>query len=425
MIVLVLGSGAREHALAWRVARDGHRVFAAPGNPGAARVATCLPCEILDPVAVVAIARGCGAQLVVVGPEAPLVAGVVDALAAAGIPAFGPTRAAARLEGSKSFAKEFMARHGIPTAPFVVCDDLAAVERALSAFGAPVVVKADGLVAGKGVLVAATAAEARAFAAVCLSGSRFGDAGRRVVVEAFLPGVERSLFYLADGTRVVAFPPARDYKRLGDEDRGPNTGGMGAYAPAELEPALVSAVEETVARPTIAGLAAEGVPFRGLLYVGLMVDGASFRVLEYNARFGDPETQALMPLVAGDLAEHLLAVVRGGLAGPLAILPGATVAVVLAAPGYPEAPRAGEPIAGLEQWPAPAQEDDECTWCFHAGTRRDGAKIVTAGGRLLTIVAHAADRATARERAYVALGRLHLDGGQWRKDVAGKEPAWT
>ncbi len=425
MIVLVLGSGAREHALAWRIARDGHRVFAAPGNPGVSRVATCLPCDILDPAAVLVTAHGCGAQLVVVGPEAPLLAGVVDALAAAGIPAFGPTRAAARLEGSKSFAKEFMARHGIPTAPFAVCDDLPAVERALSAFGAPVVVKADGLVAGKGVLVAATADEARGFATVCLSGTRFGDAGRRVVIEAFLPGVERSLFYLADGARVTAFPPARDYKRLGDEDCGPNTGGMGAYAPAELDPDLVRAVEETVARPTIAGLAAEGTPFRGLLYVGLMIDGTGFRVLEYNARFGDPETQALLPLVAGDLAEHLLGAARGELAGRLAVVPGATVGVVLAAPGYPDASRAGETIAGLEDWPAPAQEDDERTWCFHAGTRRDGTQIVTAGGRVLTIVAHAADRATARERAYAGLGRLHLDGGQWRSDVARKEPAWT
>ncbi len=425
MIVLVLGSGAREHALAWRIARDGHRVFAAPGNPGAARIATCLPCDLLDPAAVVATARDCGAELVVVGPEAPLVAGVVDALAAAAIPAFGPTRAAARLEGSKSFAKEFMQRHAIPTAPFAVCDDLPAVERALATFGAPVVVKADGLVAGKGVLVAATVDEARAFAIECLSGARFGDAGRRVVIEAFLPGIERSLFYLSDGKRVIAFPPARDYKRLGDDDRGPNTGGMGAYAPAALDAALVHAVAATVAAPTIAGLAAEGTPFRGLLYVGLMIDGATFRVLEYNARFGDPETQALLPLVGGDFAQHLLAAARGELAGPLDIVPGATVAVVLAAAGYPDAPRSGGTIEGLEDWPVPALEDEERTWCFHAGTRRDGDRLVTAGGRVLTIVVHADDRDGARRRASIAMGRLRLEGGQWRKDVASKEPAWT
>jgi len=424
MIVLVLGSGAREHALAWRLARDGHRVFASPGNPGAARIATCVA-GALDPDAVVATARGCGAELVVVGPEAPLVAGVVDALAAAGIPAFGPTRAAARLEGSKSFAKEFMARHGIPTAPFAVCDDLPAVERALATFGAPVVVKADGLVAGKGVLVAHSSDEARAFAAACLSGERFGDAGRRVVIEAFLPGVERSLFYLADGARVASFLPARDYKRLGDGDHGPNTGGMGAYAPAGLDAALVEAVERTVALPTLAGLAAAGTPFRGLLYVGLMLDGATFRVLEFNARFGDPETQALLPLVDGDLGTHFLAAARGTLAGPLSFVPGATVGVVLAAPGYPDAPRAGDAIAGLEAWPAPAAEDTERLWCFHAGTRRDGGRLVAAGGRVLTVVAHAADRAAARDRAYAGLARLDLAGGQWRRDVAIPEPAWT
>ncbi len=425
MILLVLGSGAREHALAWRLARDGHRVHAAPGNPGIARVATCLPCDLLDPAAVVAVARAVAADLVVVGPEAPLVAGVVDALAAAGIAAFGPARAAARLEGSKSFAKEFMARHGIATAPFAVCDDEPAVERALAAFGAPVVVKADGLVAGKGVLVARGLDEARAFARECLSGARFGDAGRRVVIEAFLPGVERSLFFLADGRRVTPFLPARDYKRLGDGDRGPNTGGMGAYAPAELEPSLLREVEDTIARPTIEGLAAEGSPFRGLLYVGLMIDGPAVRVLEFNARFGDPETQALMPLVDGDLGEHLRAAAQGALAGPLPFVPGATVGVVLAAAGYPEAPRGGDPIEGLAGWPEPAAEDAARLWCFHAGTRREGDTLVAAGGRVLTVVAHAADREAARERAYAGIGRLALAGAQWRHDIASPEPAWT
>jgi phosphoribosylamine--glycine ligase len=425
MIVLVLGSGAREHALAWRLSRDGHRVFAAPGNPGIARVATCLPCDPLDAAAVVDLARGLAADLVVVGAEAPLVAGVVDALAAAGLAAFGPTRAAARLEGSKSFAKEFMARHGIATAPFAVCDDRAAVERALATFGAPVVVKADGLVAGKGVLVAPALDEARAFAQACLSGARFGDAGRRVVIEQFLPGIERSVFFLADGRGVAPFLPARDYKRLGDGDRGPNTGGMGAYAPADLDPALLRQVEATIARPTIEGLAAEGAPFRGLLYVGLMIDGAAVRVLEFNARFGDPETQALMPLVAGDLGAHFLAAARGALAGPLDFVPGATVGVVLAAAGYPDAPRGGDRIAGLATWPAPEVEDAECLWCFHAGTRRDGDEFVAAGGRVLTVVAHAADREAARERAYAGLGRLALAGAQWRRDVASPEPAWT
>ncbi len=432
MTILVLGSGAREHALAWRLARDGHRVVSAPGNPGCARVGACRPVDPLDPAAVVGLARDVGASLVVVGPEAPLVAGVADALVAAAIPVFGPGARAARLEGSKSFAKEFMARHGLPTAPFFACDDLDAVDRALAALvpagDGRVVVKADGLVAGKGVLVAERAA-ARAFAAGCLDGSRFGDAGRRVVVEAFLPGEEVSLFFLSDGARVARFPPARDAKRLGDGDRGPNTGGMGAFAPSDLDPGLARRIEETVALPTVAAMAAEGSPFRGLLYVGLMIGPDGPQVLEFNARFGDPETQVLLPLVEGDFGELLLECARGRLVSPLLVGPGATVGVVLAAAGYPEAPRAGDPVRGLERWPAPAEEDREGRWCFHAGTRRVDGDLVAAGGRVVTVVARAADRESARRRAYVGLSRLDLAGGQARRDIAGPGPvearAWT
>jgi len=268
MKILVLGSGAREHALAWRLARDGHAVACAPGNPGAARVASLVPLDPADPVAVVAAARAQGSDLVVVGPEAPLVAGVVDALATAGIAAFGPSAKAARLEGSKAFAKEFMVRHGIATAPFVVCDDVVAADRAVDRFLAEdgrVVLKADGLAAGKGVLVTARRDEARAFARA-----------EAPLVEAFLAGEEGSLFFLSDGTRIARFLPARDFKRLGDGDHGPNTGGMGAYAPSDLDPGLAERVERTIALPTIEGLATEGTPFRGLLYVGLIVspDGA-------------------------------------------------------------------------------------------------------------------------------------------------------
>ena len=429
MKILVLGSGAREHALAWRLARDGHTVACAPGNPGAARVASLVPLDPADPVAVVAAARAQGSDLVVVGPEAPLVAGVVDALATAGIAAFGPSAKAARLEGSKAFAKEFMVRHGIATAPFVVCDDVVAADRAVDRFLAEdgrVVLKADGLAAGKGVLVTARRDEARAFARACLDEGRFGAAGSRLVVEAFLAGEEGSLFFLSDGTRIARFLPARDFKRLGDGDHGPNTGGMGAYAPSDLDPGLAERVERTIALPTIEGLATEGTPFRGLLYVGLIVSPDGARVLEYNARFGDPETQVLLPLVAGDLGRVLLECARGTLATPLSFRPGATVGVVLAAAGYPESPRTGDVLGGLDRWPSPAEEDRLERWCFHAGTRRrDDGTLVAAGGRVLTVDAHAADRATARARAYEGMGHLVLEGGQVRSDVAREGPAWT
>ncbi|MEO6463125.1 MAG: phosphoribosylamine--glycine ligase [Candidatus Eisenbacteria bacterium] len=428
MKILVLGSGAREHALAWRLARDGHVMLVAPGNPGAARVATLVPLDPLDPAAVVSATRTHAVDLVVVGPEAPLVAGVVDALVAAGIAVFGPTAAAARLEGSKAFAKEFMARHGIATAPFAVCDDEAAAGRAIERFLAAgrVVLKADGLAAGKGVLVTGERAEARAFARDCLAQGRFGAAGARLVVEAFLPGEEVSLFFLSDGVRVRRFVAARDFKRLGDGDLGPNTGGMGAHAPADLDPALAERIEQSVALPTIAGMAREGAPFRGLLYVGLMLGPDGPRVLEYNARFGDPETQVLVPLVAGDLGALLAQCANGSLTAPLAFHPGATVGVVLAAAGYPAAPRAGDVVHGLASWPAPVEEDEAGVWCFHAGTRQraDGA-LVTAGGRVVTIVARAADRATARARAYAGVTRLSLDGGQVRHDVAREGTAWS
>jgi phosphoribosylamine---glycine ligase len=427
MKILVLGSGAREHALAWRLAQDGHAVLVAPGNPGCARVATRLRLDPLDLPAVVAAARAEAVDLVVVGPEAPLVAGVVDALAVAGIAAFGPTAAAARLEGSKAFAKEFMARHGIATAPFAVCDDEASAARAVERFLAAgrVVLKADGLAAGKGVLVTADAGEARAFAHDCLAGTRFGPAGARLVVEAFLPGEEVSLFYLSDGARLLPFLPARDCKRLGDGDRGPNTGGMGAHAPADLDLALAERIERTVARPTIDGLAHEGTPFRGLLYVGLMIGPDGPRVLEYNARFGDPETQVLLPLVAGDLGALLAECAAGALSAPLEFRPGATVGVVLAAAGYPDAPRAGDVVHGLADWPAPAAEDRAEQWCFQAGTRqREDGALVADGGRVLTVVARAADRATARARAYDGLSRLSLAGGQVRGDIALEGSAW-
>ncbi|MGH7725472.1 MAG: phosphoribosylamine--glycine ligase, partial [Candidatus Eiseniibacteriota bacterium] len=301
---------------------------------------------------------------------------------------------------------------------FEVVDDVDRAVDAARRLGYPAVLKVDGLAAGKGVLVARDAAEARAFAFECLVGGRFGAAAERLVVEAFLPGEEASLFFLTDGERVRRFLPARDYKRLADGDEGPNTGGMGAFAPARLDPALAQHVEDAVARPTLAALAAQGAPFRGLLYVGLMIGPAGPRVLEFNARFGDPETQVLLPLVDGDLGALLLECAEGRLASPLSFREGATVGVVLAAPGYPEAPRTGETIDGLDAWPAPDAEDRAECWCFHAGTKLEDGRVVTSGGRVLTVVARAADRAESRRRAYEAAARLRFPGAQVRTDVA-------
>jgi phosphoribosylamine--glycine ligase len=424
MKILVVGSGAREHALAWRLARDGHAVLAAPGNPGIARVAALRPVAAQDTDALVALARSEAVDLVVVGPEAPLAAGLADALSASGVRVFGPTQAAARIESSKAFAKEIMAEAKIPTASARVVSTVEEAMAAVRALSFPVVLKADGLAAGKGVLVAEDSDEAHAFAASCLESARFGHAGARLVVEEFLAGEEASLFFLSDGLRVRRFLAARDYKRLHDGDRGPNTGGMGAYAPAPLDAATARAVEEKVALPALEAMTARGTPFRGLLYAGLMLTASGPRVLEFNARFGDPETQVLLPLVAGDLGELLDECARGALASPLEFEPGSAVGVVLAAPGYPEAPKDGAPIGGLDVWPDPTREDDDGCWCFHAGTRRDeNGQTVAAGGRVLTVVARASDRDAARRRAYAGLDRLSLAGGQARRDVAASVTA--
>ena len=423
MRLLVVGSGAREHALAWRLARSGHHasgheVHAAPGNPGIARVARCHDAAANDVAAQVALAKALAVDLVVVGPEAPLALGLVDALTRAGIAAFGPARAAARLESSKAFAKEFMARHGIPTAPFRIARSVPEALAAAASYGYPCVLKADGLAAGKGVLVAQGEAEARVFAQLCLEDGVFGEAGSVLVVEQFLPGEEASLFFLADGARVLRFPPARDFKRLLDGDGGPNTGGMGAFAPAPLSPGLCARIEDDVALPTLAGMAGEGAPFRGLLYVGLMLGPNGARVLEYNARFGDPETQVLMPLLETDPAGLFAACARGALDSEMRFSGAAAVGIVLAAPGYPDAPVAGGVLEGLERWPTPSEEDARATWCFHAGTRQAGERTVAAGGRVLTVVARRATLPEARGAAYDAMRGIALEGGQARSDIA-------
>ena len=415
--VLLLGSGAREHALARSLAADPavDTLLAMPGNPGIAAHATCLAGDPTDTAAVVATAREESVDLVVVGPEAPLVAGVADALAGAGIPCFGPTAEAARLEGSKAFAKEVMAAAGVPTAASHVCGTAEEVDAALDATGAPYVVKEDGLAAGKGVVVTGDRDEATAHAAACT-----GRPGGRVVVEDFLDGPEVSLFCLCDGTTVVPLAPAQDFKRVGDGDHGPNTGGMGAYSPLtwvdEQVPDLVEQVVATVARPTIEEMARRRTPFVGVLYVGLALTSGGPRVVEFNARFGDPETQSVLARLRTPLAGVLLAAAQGRLAElpPLEWSDEHSVTVVLAAPGYPAAPLTGGTLTGLEE-----AEATEGVHVLHAGTRRaeDGG-LVSAGGRVLSVVSLGEDLARARARAYGAVHRIQLEGSHFRGDIA-------
>jgi phosphoribosylamine--glycine ligase len=399
--VLVLGSGAREHALCLALAHDPQvtALVCAPGNAGTAAVAEQRGVDPVDGAAVTALARDVRADLVVIGPEAPLVAGVADAVRAAGIACFGPSRAAAQLEGSKAFAKQVMAAAGVPTAAARVCtgaDDAAA---ALDEFGPPYVVKDDGLAAGKGVVVTSDRDEALAHAAAC----------GRVVIEEFLDGPEVSLFCLTDGTSVLPLLPAQDFKRIGDGDTGPNTGGMGAYAPLDWLPdGFTAEIVRTVARPTIDELRRRGTPFAGLLYIGLAVTSRGPRVVEFNARFGDPETQAVLALLETPLARVLLWAAVGGRAPVLQWRPGSAVTVVRAAAGYPDTPRTGDVITGAEQ-----------PGVIHAGTRRrDDGAIVSSGGRVLSITATGATLAEAREAAYALAATVDLPGGQQRSDIA-------
>ncbi|WP_454777764.1 phosphoribosylamine--glycine ligase [Georgenia muralis] len=422
MRILLIGSGAREHALARTLARDPRttELVVAPGNPGTAGVATSLELDILDGHAVAAAALGMRADLVVVGPEAPLVAGVVDAVRAAGIPCFGPSREAARLEGSKAFAKEMMAAAEVPTALAHVCTDLEQIAAALDAFGAPYVVKDDGLAAGKGVVVTSDRDEALAHAIACLAKDGGDDATQgvpAVVVEEFLDGPEVSLFCVSDGTAVVPLEPAQDYKRLGDGDAGPNTGGMGAYSPLPWAPAdLTEQVLDRVALPVVAEMARRGTPFVGLLYCGLALTSRGLRVVEFNVRFGDPETQVVLARLTSSLADLLLAAATGRLAevDEPRWSGGAAVTVVLAAHGYPGQVRKGDVITGVED-----AEALDGVHVLHAGTSRDGeGSLVAAGGRVLSVVGEGPDLAAARERAYEGVARITFDGAQHRTDIA-------
>ena len=424
MEILVVGTGAREHALVRALSLDPTvtALHAAPGNPGIGALATLHAVDPLDGFAVAALATRLGVGLVVVGPEAPLVAGVADAVRDAGIPAFGPSAAGARLEGSKAFAKEVMAAAGVPTAEPRVATTLDEAAAGLDAFGAPYVVKDDGLAAGKGVVVTSDRDEALAHAAACLA-----KADGRVVVEDYLDGPEISLFVLCDGTDVVPLVPAQDFKRVGDGDAGPNTGGMGAYSPLPWAPAdLVHEVVETVARPTVAEMARRGTPISGVLYVGLALTSRGLRVVEFNARFGDPETQVVLARLRTPLAGVLLASATGSLSAlpPLEWSDDAAVTVVVASGGYPGAVRSGDPITGVEN-----AEALTGVHVLHAGTalRQDpagdddalgGAHLVAAGGRVLSVVGVGPDLAAARAAAYAGVARIELPGSHHRTDIA-------
>ncbi len=424
MTILLLGSGGREHALAWRLSRSASlgRLVCAPGNPGMARLAELRALDIESPDAVVAVAREIGADLVVVGPEAPLAAGVADALREAGVPTFGPSKGAARLEWDKGFSKAFMERWGIPTAASrtFVSSQLDEARSYLGAHQLPVVIKASGLAAGKGVVIATTTGEAIEAVDGMLSGTTFGDAGSSVVVEEFMEGEEASIFALTDGDDYVLLAPSQDHKRVGDDDTGPNTGGMGAYAPA---PIVTDRVLERIAReivePTLAGMRQEGTPYSGCLYVGVMISDEIPRVVEFNSRFGDPETQVVLPLIEGDFARLLYAAATGDLqsVGPVRSS-GSAVCVVIASEGYPGSYPRGREIAGIAE-----AEELPGVIVFHAGTKLDGERLLTGGGRVLgvTAVAEAGEglEETIR-RAYRGVDAITFEGGFHRKDIGRK-----
>jgi len=420
MKVLVVGSGGREHAVAWRLAKGPSRpdVYCAPGNPGIASVATCAGIAASDLEGLVSFAKRERMNLVVVGPEAPLVGGLADMLAAAGIPCFGPTQRAARLEGSKVFSKEFMLRHGIPTARAEVFDSLKKADDYVRSLGGPCVVKADGLAAGKGVYVCDTPEEAAEALAMVMGQKVHGVAGDRVVVEERLAGEEASVLAFCDGKRIAVMVASQDHKRAYDNDEGPNTGGMGAYAPAPVlaDPVLAQRVLKEILEPTVAGMAGEGEPYRGVLYAGVMVCDGNPYLLEFNVRFGDPETQVVLPLLEGDLAEICLACAQGRLdPGAVRFSGNAAVCVVAASGGYPGAYEKGHAIEGLRR---AASVDGVVV--FHAGTARKGGEIVTAGGRVLGVTAVAPKLKTALARAYEAMSRISFSGMHYRKDIGAR-----
>jgi len=417
MRILVIGSGGREHALCWAIAASPlcDQLYCAPGNPGIAKEASCVPIAATDSDAILTFAKQEKIDFVIVGPEAPLVAGLVDKCEAVGIAAFGPSAAAAALEGSKGFTKDLCAKYGIPTARYARFADPTAAKAYLRAEGAPIVVKADGLAAGKGVTVAMTLPEAEAAIDEALIANRFGAAGAEVVIEEFLEGEEASFFVLSDGQHALPLASAQDHKRVFDGDKGPNTGGMGAYSPAPcVTPAIADEVMARIIRPTLDGMAQDGHSYKGVLYAGLMLTTTGPQLIEYNVRFGDPECQVLLPRLKSDLLPALLASRDGVLKDfDLRWRDEAALGVVLAAQGYPDDPLRGSEIRGLEA----AAASDPTVQIFHAGTTRVGEKLLADGGRVLNIVALGNTLAEARDRAYAVIDRIDWPEGFCRRDI--------
>jgi len=419
MKVLVLGGGGREHALVWKLRQSPRvsQVYCAPGNGGIADEAECTAVDAKSLDSMVALAMRLQPDLTVVGPELPLTLGVVDEFQRRGWKVFGPTQAAARLESSKSFAKEFLQRHHIPTAPFAICDSIEQVRSALSHFHTPVVVKADGLAAGKGVVIAKSKEEAASVAAEMFSGKMVGEAGSRVVLEECLKGDELSFLVFSDGERVAPLVAAQDHKRVGDGDTGPNTGGMGAYSTADIvDNAMRDWLVNHIARPVVAGMKAEGTEFKGVLYCGLMMTARGPMVLEFNCRFGDPETQPILMRLESDLVDALEASIEGRVSeGDFRWSRDASVCVVMSSGGYPGTFEQGKRIDGLEE-----AGEIEGVRVFHAGTTKRDGVYYTAGGRVLGVTARAADLETAVARAYEACGKISFAGAHYRKDIAGR-----
>ena len=417
MRILVIGGGGREHALVWKLAQSPQvdKIFVCPGNPGMKNLAECIALPLTDLEKVADFAQQEAIDLTVVGPEATLVAGIVDVFSKRGLAIFGPTAAAAEIEGSKAFSKQLMAKYGIPTAFFKVCEDIPTAKAYIEEKGAPIVVKADGLAAGKGVVVAMTKAAALAAVDDMMGDLKFGGAGARVVLEEYMEGEEASLLAFTDGETIVPMLAAQDHKRVNDGDEGPNTGGMGAYAPAPvMTDILKEKCVELVLKPTIEAMKAEGRPYKGCLYAGLMIKGDDIKVVEFNARFGDPETQVVLPLLASDLVDVMLACAQGRL-GEIEVKwsDAATVCVVMASGGYPESYKQGLPITGLEA--AGALPD---TIVFHAGTKEVDGEIVTAGGRVLGITAIGKDIRAAKDKAYAAVEYVKFTDAHYRHDIA-------
>ena len=419
MKVMVVGGGGREHALAWKLAQSSKvsNIFAAPGNPGIAELpkCECIALSLDDLEKVADYAEDNGIDLTVVGPEATLVAGIADVFKRRGLPVFGPSKAAAQLEGSKAFSKELMAKYDIPTAFFKVCEDIETAKAYVEEKGAPIVVKADGLAAGKGVVVAMTKEEALEAIDDMMADQKFGNAGARVVLEEFMEGEEASLLAFTDGKTVIPMIAAQDHKRIFDNDEGPNTGGMGTYAPAPvMTDVLRLKATERVLKPVVAAMAQEGTPYQGCLYAGLMINGDSVKVVEFNCRFGDPETQVILPLLDGDLADIMLACATGTLDEvEVAWHDKAAVCVVMASGGYPGSYENGKEITGLAE-----ANSDEATVVFHAGTKAVDGKIVTAGGRVLGVTSVDKNIRDARDRAYAAVEKVKFDEVFYRKDIA-------